>query len=66
MASYIQDIPPGNGVVVQKLVPNSASGIMFNVPNPESDIDPTRSVADSQRAFTEFRKLRDLSSEVIP
>ncbi|MCA1963396.1 MAG: hypothetical protein LDL31_05570 [Prosthecobacter sp.] len=43
----------------QKLKEFPASGVMFDVPNPESDIDPDSTVEDGRRAFEQFRSLRD-------
>jgi hypothetical protein len=59
MASYIDKIPLGQGIVKQKLKEFPASGVMFDVPNPESDIDPDSTVEDGRRAFEQFRSLRD-------
>jgi hypothetical protein len=59
MVSYIEKVPLGQGVVKQKLKEFPASGVMFDVPNPESDIDPNRTAADGSAAFAKFRQVRD-------
>jgi hypothetical protein len=54
MTSFIDSVTPGNGVVRARLAAHPEGSGMFNVPNPESGIDPDSTDEDGRAAFLGF------------
>ena len=65
VVSYANTVPARNGIHKQKLDEHSASGIMFDVPNPESGVDPTKTIEDGKRAYDAFRQKRSSRSVLV-
>jgi hypothetical protein len=65
IASYVDTIPARDGILKQKLSEDSSSSIMFDVPNPESGVDPTKTSEDGRKAFNAYREKRASRSVLV-